>query len=376
MKIVCLQKNLKQGVFTTAHITGKNVNLPILNNLLIQVDNNIIKLISTNLEIGITSIVRGKIEETGAFTVDARVLSEYINLLPNQKVELSLETDNLLIKSENYKTKIKGQSSEEYPLIPEITKDQYYSLKIDEFKNAISNIIFAVSADENRPALSGVLFNIEKDNLTMVATDSYRLAEKRIKITSNQNNDDERKIIIPTRTLQEVVRIMSGDYSDSKESQEIKFYLSDNQILFELDGVEVVSRLIEAQYPDYQQIIPKDYKTNIVLEKQELTRAIKACSIFSKTGINDVTLDFLKDKQQVITSAISGQTGENVTNLNAKITGNDNSITINSRYLLDGLNNISSDMVKIELVDGNTPCLIKPTDDNKDYLYIVMPIKR
>lgn len=375
MKIIGLQKNIKQGVFTTSHITGRHVNLPILNSLLISAEDGVIKLISTNLEIGITSLIRGKIEEEGSFTVDAKILSDYINLLPNKKVELKVKDDNLIIESENYKTKIKGQSAEEYPLIPEISKADYYSVKIMDLKNAISQVIFAVSQDDNRLALSGVLFNLTNQELTLVATDSYRLAEKTIKLTTNTTEQEAKKIIVPTKTLQELQRILSGDYSDNKEDDTVKFYLSENQILFTLDNVEIVSRLIEEQYPDYQQIIPKEHKTSCLVDKQELVRAIKASAIFSKTGINDVNLDFLKDKQQIMASAISGQTGENVTNLETKIEGNDNSITINSRYLLDGINNINTDMVKLELVDSNTPCLIKATDKD-GYLYIVMPIKR
>ena len=165
MKIISLQKNIKQGVFATSHITGKNVNLPILNNILITASNNIIKLTSTNLEIGINSIIRGKVEEDGSFTVDAKIFSEYIsNLLPNKKIEFNVQDDNLIIKSENYTTKIKGQSAEEYPLIPEIPRDEYYGIKIQDFKNALSQVIFAVSQDENRIALTGVLFSIH-DNI-------------------------------------------------------------------------------------------------------------------------------------------------------------------------------------------------------------------
>lgn len=375
MKIIGLQKNIKQGVFATSHITGRHVNLPILNNLLLVAEEGGVKLISTNLEIGITAHIRSKVEESGSFTVDAKILSEYISLLPNKKVELRVKDDNLIIESDNYKTKIKGQSAEDYPLIPEINQQNYYSVDLVDFKNAVTQVIFAVSQDENRLALSGILFAINEGGLTLVATDSYRLAEKTIKLATNIPEPEDKKIIVPTRTLQELQRIMSGDYSDNKEDRTLKFYLSDNQILFTLDGVEVVSRLIEEQYPDYQQIIPKEYKTSCLVDKQELVRAIKASAIFAKSGINDVNLDFLQSKQQIMTSAISGQTGENITNLEAKIEGSDNSITINSRYLLDGINNVSTEMVKLELVDSNTPCLIKPVEQQQ-YLYVVMPIKR
>ncbi|MFH0840970.1 MAG: DNA polymerase III subunit beta [bacterium] len=378
MKIIGLQKNIKQGVFAVSNIAGKNNNLPILNNIVIQAVDGGIRFVSTNLEIGVTSTVRGKIEKEGIFTVDAKIFLDYINLLPNKKVELSVKDNNLEVNAENYQTKIKGQSADEYPLIPDLDKDNYFSLKISEFKKALSKVIFSVSTDENRLALSGVLFMIEEDNLTLVATDSYRLAEKTIKIKTNYQNNDEKelkKLIVPTKALQEVLRIVSGDYDDNKEVDDIKFYINDNQILFSFGSVEVVSRLIDEQYPDYKQIIPQNHKTTCTIEKQELTRAIKTSAIFSKTGINDINLDFLTQKQKTIISSISGQTGENVVNLDAKIEGLDNNITINYRYLLDGLNNMTSDLIRLEIIDSNTPALIKSEQD-PTYLYIVMPIKK
>jgi DNA polymerase-3 subunit beta len=378
MKIIGLQKNIKQGVFAVSNIAGKNNNLPILNNIVIQAVDGGIRFVSTNLEIGVTSTVRGKIEKEGIFTVDAKVFLDYINLLANKKVELEVKDNNLSINAENYQTKIKGQSAEEYPLIPELDKSNYFSLKISDFKKALSKVIFAVSTDENRMALSGVLFVIEDDNLTLAATDSYRLAEKTVKVKTNYQNNEEnsqKKIIVPTKALQEVLRIISGDYDDNKEIDEIKVYLNDNQILFSFGCVEVVSRLIDEQYPDYKQIIPQKSNTTCIIEKQELIRAIKTSAIFSKIGINDINLDFLGDKQKSIVSSISGQSGENVVNLDAKIEGVDNNITINYRYLLDGLNNVTSDLIRLEIVDSNTPALIKSEDD-PTYLYIVMPIKK
>jgi len=378
MKIIGLQKNIKQGVFAVSNIAGKNNNLPILNNIVIQAIDGGIRFISTNLEIGVTSTVRGKIEAEGMFTVDAKIFLDYINLLPNKRVELEVKDTNLNINAENYQTKIKGQSAEEYPLIPDLDSENFFTLKISDFKKSLSKVIFAVSNDENRLALSGVLFTIEDDNLTFAATDSYRLAEKTIKIKTNYQNTEEgglKRIIVPTKALQEVLRIISGDYDDNKEIDEIKFYLNDNQILFSFGSVEVVSRLIDEQYPDYKQIIPQNHKTTCIIEKQELVRAIKTSAIFSKTGINDINLDFLLGSQKTVISSISGQSGENIVNLDAKIEGTDNSITINYRYLLDGLNNIDSDLIRAEITDSNTPAIIK-SDADPTYLYIVMPIKR
>ena len=374
MKLIALQKNLKQGVFVSSFLTGKNNNLPILNNLMISATDGVIKLLATDLEVGVTNIIRGKIEKEGSFTVDAKVFSNYINLLPNQKVELELRDDNLVVESDNYKTKIKGESAEEYPLIPEVTNHRHYLVKMEDFKKAIASVLFAVSNDESRLALSGVLFNLNKDKLCLASTDSYRLAEKQLSIKSVGAEEDV-KVIVPTKTLQELLRITSGDYSDEKAGDEIKIYINENQIAFKFDSVEIVSRLIDEQYPDYKQIIPTNFKTKITIEKQELVRAVKAAAIFSKSGINDVNLDFLSDKGNLVISATSGQTGESIINLPSKIDGPDNSATINYKYLIDGLNHIEADLVKIEIIDPNSPCLFKAAS-GEDYLYIIMPIKR
>ena len=375
MKIFSLQENLKQGFFIVGHIAGKNVNLPILNNIMIKIEGGNIKMLATNLEIGIVTMVRGKIEKEGAYTVDAKIISECINLLPNKKVGLELKDGVLAVDSDNYKVKIRGQSAEEFPLIPEVDKKNYYSAPIEEFKKAVTQVMFAVSLSESRLELSGVMFNFNGAGLTLAATDSYRLAEKNIKIKTN--NREEKKIIVPAKTLQELIRILSGLQASAlaAEDQGIKFYLSENQILFTCGSTELVSRLIEGQYPDYQQIIPTTSKTKAISQRAELIRAVKLASLFSKTGINDINLDFPKGKNQVVVSSVSGQTGENVTSLEAKVSGEDNGIVVNYRYLLDGLNNIDSELVRLEIVDGNTPCLLK-SDKETDYLYIIMPIKQ
>jgi len=376
MKLISLQENLKQGLFVVSNIAGKNMNLPILNNVLIKTEKGNIKLITTNLEMGIVHTVRGKIEKEGSITVDSKIFSDCVNLLPNKKISVEQKNSDLLINCENYKTKIMGQSAEEYPLIPEVDKKAYYSAQVDEFKKALSQAIFAVSTSESRLELSGVLFCFTDSSLTMAATDSYRLTEKIIKIKTNSKED--RKIIVPAKTLQELIRILSAgtDAEDvGKETAEVKFYLSENQILFTYGSTELVSRLIEGQYPDYKQIIPTNIKTNITIDRAELIRAVKVASLFSKTGINDINLDFPAGKNKIIVSSVSGQTGENITELEAKVSGNDNSIVINYRYFLDGLNNIDGETIKIEAIDSNTPCILKP-EKEEDYLYIIMPIKQ
>jgi DNA polymerase-3 subunit beta len=376
MKFSTLQENLKQGLFIASHVAGKNTNLPILNNVLIEAKDGNIKLITTNLEVGIITTIRGKVEKDGSFAVDAKIFTDYVGLLANEKIDIDLKENKLNIEIEKNKTKITGQSPEEFPLIPVVSRDLYYSAKIEDFKKALLQVIFSVSTSESRIELSGVLFNFFNNKLIVAATDSYRLAEKEINIKTNKNDAEEKRVIIPAKTIQEVIRILGGGKDNEKaEGGEIKFYLSDNQILFVVGATELVSRLIEGQYPDYKQIIPTTSKTNALINKTKLIRMIKIASLFSRANVNDVNLDFPIGKGQVIISSTSGQTGENITEMEALVNGEDNGIVINYRYLLDGLNNIEGDNVKLEIIDSNTPCVIRP-EEEKNYLYIIMPIKQ
>ena len=376
MRFISLQENLKRGLNIVGHVTSKNINLPILNNILIKSANGNIEFISTNLEIGITHQLRGKIEVDGEFTVDSKLITDYVTLLNGKdNVKLEEKDNELKLECGNYKTKIKGESAKEFPLIPTIPKDDYCEIKIEEFKKALNSVIFAVSNSENRLELSGVLFSFTKNTLSLAATDSYRLAERVLEVKNNLK--EEYKVIVPAKTAQEFLRVLNnfdGQLKTINENEEVvKIYLSDNQILFNVDSVDLISRLINGHYPDYKQIIPVGHQTEVLVDKAELIRAVKATSLFSKTGINDIALFFSKDK--ILVSAYSGQSGESKVELEAEVNGINNEITINYRYLLDGLNNIEGARVKIDIVNSNTPCLIKSETDN-GYLYIVMPIKQ
>jgi DNA polymerase-3 subunit beta len=323
--------------------------------------------------------MRGKVEKEGSFTVDSKIFSDYINLLPNKKIDLSNENGFLNVVCENYKTKIKTEGVEDFPLIPQIDRKNGKSAKIKDFKKALSKVVFAVANSESRIELSGVLFTFNKNKLVLASTDSYRLAEKEVDIKNEEvddkKGDAEKKIIVPAKTIQEVLRILSGFDQEGGDKDDIVFYINDNQILFTVDGTELISRLIEGQYPDYKQIIPATGKTSAIISRSELVRAIKTSALFSKTGINDINLDFPEGKNQIIVSAASGSAGENIVVIEAETRGVDNSTIINYQYLLDGLNNIDEDNIKIDIIDGNTPCLIKPLNE-KGYVYIIMPIKQ
>lgn len=375
MKFISLQENLKRGLNIVGHATIKNVNLPILNNILIKTINGNIELTGTNLEIGIKHTLRGKIEKEGEFTVDSKLITDYVNLLSSgERIEVEEKNKELKIKASNYKTNIKGEEAKDFPLIPTISEDTSYVVDLNDFKKSLSQVVFAVSNSENRVELTGVLFTFHEKILSLAATDSYRLAEKQVKIKSADLKDDN-VVIVPSKTILELLRILNNfNFEDDVDSgNEIKISISDNQILFTFDSVSLISRLINGRYPDYKQIIPSKSITEVKVVKSELVRAVKAVALFSKSGINDITMVFLKNK--ISLSSFSGASGESQADVLAQIDGEENEITINYRYLLDGLNNIDGENVIIKVLNNNTPCLIKQ-ENSDDYLYIVMPIKQ
>lgn len=382
MRFISLQENLKRGLNIVGHITTKNINLPILNNILIRATDGNIELISTNLEIGVTHQLRGKVESEGEFTVDSKLITEYVALLSGEDKVLAEEKDGeLRVEAGTYKTKIKGESAKEFPLIPVIPKKSFYKCPLIDFKKALNSVVFAVSTSENRVELTGVLFSFNSKTLSLAATDSYRLAEKELMVEYRAASDEEAeigteetKLIVPAKTIQELLRILNNwDGANLSEDEGVNIYISDNQIMFTVDSVELISRLISGQYPDYKQIIPTQSQTRAIVDRQELIRATKAAALFSKTGINDITLKFVKNK--ILISSYSGASGESQIEVSSDNQGEDNEITINFRYLLDGLNNIDGARVRIGLVNPNTPCLLTSEKDD-NYLYIVMPIRQ
>lgn len=375
MKFIILKENLKQGLATVAHLSSKNINLPILNNVLIKVRKDGVEMISTNLEISINNFVRAKVESEGEFTVDSKVINEYVNLLPDDKIEIELKNDELLVKCQNYKTKIKGQEASDFPILPSIDSDLYYSVNISDFKNALSGVSFSTSNNENRIELSGVFFNFDgRGNLILAGTDSYRLSEKTIKYKQGVS-EEERSIIVPSRTVQELIRILNNFKLEEQlgSEDEIKIYPNEGQIFFSFSSTNLMSRLISGSYPDYKQIIPDKEKTIILVNKNDLVKAVKAGGIFSKTGINDIGIKNQKDSLHIYSS--SSQAGENFVDVSCKTKGSDNEIFINYKYFLEGLNAINSENVIIKIVDNNTPCLITAENDDT-FLYLVMPLKQ
>ncbi|MFH1598194.1 MAG: DNA polymerase III subunit beta [Patescibacteria group bacterium] len=365
MKFSCTQENLNHGLNVVNHVASKNANLPILANVLIEVDKTGIKLSTTNLEVGVSSTVRGKIEEPGKLTVPARLFADYVSLLPNEKVDFESEENDLKVSCQKSHTKIKGMQADEFPVIPQVDKKDKCQIKAKDFKASIASVIFAVAYDESRPEISGVFTQFKDKEMTLVATDSYRLAEKKVQLSDGSKK--EQGVIVPVRTYQELMRVLES------EEDILEINLNENQIQFSLGDVELVSRVIDGQYPDYQQIIPAEQRTTAVVNLPEFVKAIKTASLFCKSGINDINLNFEKDKIKIHTS--NTQIGENESEVEAKIQGDNNQIVFNYRYLLDGLANLDGEETEIRLIDSVNPGLLVPPGQS-DYLYIIMPIKQ
>lgn len=380
MKFSCTRDNLYQGLSITSHITTKNVNLPILNNVLMRVDGASIRLTTTNLEIAVSCLVRGKIEQGGEFTIPSKLFFDYVSLLPNEKIDLEMADETLSIHCGNYMTKIKGIPSSDFPLIPSVSADRSFTIKAESLRSALSQILFSVATNESRPELTGVSMHFEnqgagKGKLVLAATDSYRLAEAHITLPEAPGEAPV-SVIVPSRTLIELSRVLSV-YKDEIDAPEaVTMSLSENQIVFAYGSTELISRTIEGNYPDYQQIIPKNFKTEAVIDREDMINAVKTASLFSKTGLFDVTLRFAPSPGALTVTAVDATRGENTASCAVDLTGESNEVTVNYRYVLDGLNAIRSDKVLFQMIDAANPCLVRPNDKDAGYLYVVMPIRQ
>jgi DNA polymerase-3 subunit beta len=336
---------------------------------------------TTNLEIAVSCNIRGKVESKGEFTVPSKLLSDYVSLLPKERVDVEQTDSALTVSCGSYETHLNGIGAAEFPLIPTVESDQKFSVKVNDLRRAISQVIFAVASNESRPEISGVLFKFSQQDgglsLVLAATDSYRLAEKTIPVNKDNSSaiTEQVSVIVPARAVSEMVRILGvfRDLADNPENMEI--VIAENQVMFSYSDMQLISRTIEGRYPDYRQLIPNSFETEVVLPKEELLRAVKATSLFSRTGLNDIHLKFVVGSQVKVT-ANNPQTGEHSAGVEAEVTGKENGITVNYRYFIDGVNNMETEKVKLQLNDGLSPCVIRPSGDKPDYLYIVMPIRQ
>jgi len=376
MKLTILKENLNNGLRIVEKACGKNLTLPILNNVLISSEKNHLTLITTDLELGIKYRALAKTEKEGQITVPTKIFSNFINFLPEDKINLEVKNQVLFITCKNYKTQLKGQAAEEFPIIPKL--EDKYSLEVNSslFCEGLSQVVDFSVVNQARPELSGVYLNFQKDKLQLTATDGFRLAEKTLYF--EKKNNQEVSFILPQKTAREIINIFS------ERTGKIKIYFSPNQVLFEyleeetsFSQIKITSRLIEGEYPDYQSIIPKKYKIQAVFSKSELLNQIKAASVFSgKSNEIKIKIDPKLEGMEMISQ--NPEYGENKSFLSGKLNHKEKpqnmEVSFNYRFLMDGLLNIPSPKVLFELNGEEGPAAFKPEGDS-NYIYVVMPIK-
>ncbi len=374
MKLLILQEKLKQGLNIIERISSKSLTLPILNNILISAEKNFLNLAATDLEIGINWWVLTKIEKEGKITIPSRLFSNFINLLPNKKINLELKNNNLFIECENYKTQIKGLSAEEFPIIPKINNGETISIEAPSFCKSLNQIADIAVPSTARPEISGIYFLFQKNIITIAATDSFRLGEKKIFLKNNSPLEKEYSLILPQKTAKELVNIFG------EKQGEVKMYFSPNQVMFEYPmeetdhaQVQVISRLIEGEYPNYQEIIPKKYTTQLVLNKDEFLNQVKTASLFSGK-INEVKIKINPKDNKIDIFSQSPDVGQYQSSVFGKIKGEPVEISFNHRFLLDGILSIKTQEIIFEMNKESGPGVLKAVGDDT-YIYVVMPIK-
>ena len=368
VKLSVTQENLAKALNVVGRAVNNRSSLPVLNNILIGADTNTLKLAATNLEIGIIYRLGCKTEQSGSLTIPARLFSEFITSLPGGNLDLSAEDLTLTVSTPHYQSQINGISAEEFPLIPEVSGEPILTMSGTVFRDALQQVVIAASLDETRPVLAGVYLYIDNKELVVVATDSYRLAEKRLKLP--KASATELNVIVPARTMAELVRVLS----DSEA--ELSIYLGESQIMFEIDGVELTSRLIDGQFPNYRQIIPEKIETAFEIGVEEFTRLTKVASLFARENAGGIRLE-IKEEGQINLVSSASQVGENTSTAECQVTGPEAEIALNSRYLTDALGVIKSQTVEFGMSGKLNACLMRPTGEgaSDDYLHLIMPLR-
>lgn len=375
MKFSCLKENLSPALSLVSGVVGRNPKLPILNNVLIKVKNQQVELVATNLEVAVQTSLRAKVEHEGAFTVPARTIVECVQLLPNARVDIELKNQTLEVVCGSSHTALHGSPPDDFPVIPEVEAGSKISIEAAVLGGGLEQVLPAAAKTDVRPELSGVAlnFSISPSSLTLAATDSYRLAERKINLS--QPPPAALRIIIPTRTAAEIIRILAAAPPTDQANQMAELTISENQLALSFFNTKLVSRLVAGQYPDYTQIIPRQFSTTSTLARSGLVQEVKAASLFTTGGVSAVMLHIFPERSQIEVAASSPQTGEHHSELAAKIEGHEQMVALNQHYLLEGLQQFAGEAIELKVVNPESPCVLgSPADDN--YLYLIMPIRQ
>ena len=363
MKITTNYKNLSKAVSVVEKVVSRNPALPILNNILLKNENGRLKISATNLEVGINYFLGSKIDETGEIAVPARIFSDFISNIGEEKITLTTKNNILSINTDKYKTQILGFDPKEFPIIPKIKNEVFSIIPAKILKNSLNTVLNSIAVSETRPELAGVLLQFTNQNFVLAATDSFRLTEKIVELKNKQNNS----FILPRNTVLELIRLL-GD-----TDEDISLRYSDNQVLFSTNDAEIVSRLIDGNYPDYKKVIPEKFISRALIKKDELEKNVRLAGLFS-SNIADIKLS-CNDKNLTI-NAKNSDKGEFQVVTAATLKNDPFDIALNYYYLLDGLKIIQTQNVIMEYTGQGSPLVLRPENDAKNTTYLIMPLRK
>lgn len=361
MNIIINQKGFLSAIRVVERVISKNVMLPILNMIYLKTDNGRLKLTATNLEIGVNYWISAKINEDGEILIPAKIFSDFVSNVSDEKISLITVKNKIIVDSEHYKTQILGMDTKDFPIMPKIKKETVLKINSQELKSSLLSVIDSSAVSETRPELNGIFINILENKIEFAATDSFRLSEKITKISSGS----PKSFIVPRNTIFEAIRILDDQTGD------IDICVSDNQLLIYSPDFELVSRLIDGRYPEYKKVIPEKFMSLAKVNKLEFEKNIRLASVFS-SSISDVKLKAESNKIEI--SAKNSDRGEISSSLTCELTNKPFEVNVNYHYILDGLKSIPVEDVVLEYAGDGSPLVIRG-ENKKDQTYIIMPLR-
>ena len=367
MEVEVLQERLSKALNIVSRVAASTkAGLPILSNILLRADGKELVLTATNLELATVDFVNTEVKNSGTITVPAKLIAEFVSNLPRgEKVLLKSKDDKLMISAGKYKSTINGILADDFPELPKIDEKEaaIFKIDVDIFKEALSEVIPASSSDTTRPALTGVFFNTFEGDLYIAATDGYRLADRKFV----NGVSSEIKAIVPSTAVQEVLRSISDSV------KEVEILISESQIVFRLGEIEITSKLIDASFPPYRQLIPKTSEITLELDKAELIRMTRVAALFARESGGSVVCETQAETGNFLVYAVASELGENTASMEAGAKA-DGKVVLNSRYLIDALNATIEDKISFGFSGKLSPVVIKNAK-NTEYTHIVMPLK-
>lgn len=376
MRLTCLPEKLNEGLATVGRVVAPRSTLPVLGNVLLATEGGQLKLAATNLELTVVCWVGAKVEEEGAITLPARLLADYVGLLSaGEPLNLELKAKKAHLSCGRFEANISGIDAEEFPAIPSVSGGTSLKLAAPRLKEAINQVVFAAAPDDSRPVLAGVQMSVSGGKLTMAAADGFRLAVRKIDLGDAEVPDIS--MIVPAKALTEVAR---GLPNDEDVEVEIAVTADQSQVVFRHRQAEVVSRLIEGQFPDFNRIIPRESKTRVTLQTADFLRATKAAQVFARDNSMIVRLNLVPAEGgdealgRVTVAATSAEIGDNTGDVDASVEGDAMQVAFNGRYLRDALEALDAQQAFLEVTGPASPGLIRPASGPNGYIQVIMPM--